>query len=391
MNKTPRGNREHIVFYGKRNVGKSSLINQLIGQEVSIVSPIKGTTTDPVSKSVELIPYGPVVFIDTAGIDDQGSLGQLRKEKTLATLNKADLAVYVLDSLEDEYRYKMVQEFKKRNIPYLLVYNKIDISKNVGNLEKNFIATSIRDKKSLEKLKNEIIEKLELYREEGFIFADLLDYKSKVLLVIDIDSSAPKGRLILPQVQVLREAVDNGIISTVIKDTELESYIKENTDLDLVITDSKIFKKVNQLVPTEINLTSFSILMARNKGDLNVFVEGVRSIPRLKKKDRIKILIAENCSHAFSHEDIGQVKIPNILRKQLERDDIEFVFKRGEDFSLDNDIDLVIHCGACMVNRKTMLSRIDMARQKSIPITNYGVFIAYSLGILERTIEIFYT
>ncbi len=386
MYKTPRGNREHIVFYGRRNVGKSSLINKLIGQELSIVSDVKGTTADPVAKSIELLPYGPVTIIDTAGIDDLGQLGELRVEKTMATLEKADLAVYVMDDLEDDYLEKMQLEFKKRNIPYLLVLNKADL---LEDSQTEILETSIENSASIDRLRQAIIDKLELYKEETSLLGDLLDYGSKLVLVIDIDSAAPKGRLILPQVQVLRDAIDNGLISVVLKNTELEGYLRENDDVDLIITDSKIFKEVEKLVPDHIKLTGFSIIMARDKGDLPLFVRNVRRLEELKELERPKILIAESCSHAVSHEDIGRVKIPGLLRKLLGNEDIDLSFKAGDDFSLDKDYDFVIHCGGCMANRKSMENRIRLCQEKDIPISNYGIFLAYSMGILDRAVEIF--
>lgn len=387
MQKTPVGNREHIVFYGKRNVGKSSLVNRIVGQEISLVSDIKGTTTDPVSKAMELIPFGPVVLIDTGGIDDVGELGKMRVEKTMKTLNKTDLAIYVLEE-EDEFLDGMIEEFKNRNIPYLIVRNKSDLESDL-KLSYDYVSTSIKDYESIENLKKEIIKKLEENKvREDTLIGDLIPYDGRIVLVIDNDSAAPKGRLILPQVQVLRDALDNGIKSYVLRLSELRSGIKDIEKVDLVITDSKVFKEVDEILPREVKMTSFSIIMARNKGDLETFVEGIRALEELKYKDNASVLISESCTHAVTHEDIGQVKIPNLLRKYL-NEDVHIEFKSGEDFQLDKDYDLVIHCGSCMLNKKTMETRIRLCKEKGVPITNYGIFLSYMMGILDRSVEIF--
>ena len=395
MNNTPRGNREHIVFYGKRNAGKSSLMNAITGQDISLVSDIKGTTTDPVSKAMELIPYGPVLLVDTGGLDDSGKLGEMRVKKTFKTLNKVDLAIYVVDGSEDldEYFYRMISEFEKRNIEYLVVFNKSDLFNkeklNLKGLDKERLEfTSIKNLKSVESLKVKIVEILSENKEESTFVGDIVPYNGNVILVIDNDSAAPKGRLILPQVQILRDCLDNGVKSYVVRESELESAISELSKIDLVITDSKLFKSVDKLIPKDIYLTSFSILMAREKGDLKTFIEGVKSLEKLKNKKDIKIGIAESCTHATTHEDIGRIKIPELLRKKL-GEDIEICFMSGEDFKIDENFDLLIHCGSCMLNKKTMESRIKRCCDFNIPITNYGLFLSYNLGILDRAIEIF--
>lgn len=395
MNQTPKGNRKHIVFYGKRNAGKSSLMNGLIGQEISLVSDTKGTTTDPVSKAVELIPYGPVVLIDTGGIDDEGELGRLRVEKTLKTLAKTDLALYVMDSGEEDSNYQeLVGEFKKRKITHLLVLNKMDerTPQEQETIRKKFpdaLLTSAQDEKSLEALKTVLIEKLQQEEEDPSLIEGLIPYGGKIILVVPIDSEAPKGRLILPQVQLIRECLDQGIKSYVVRDTELSSAIEDLPDADLVVTDSQIFKAVDALVPQDLPLTSFSILMARQKGDLETFLEGIRAVEGLKEKEAPKVLIMESCAHNTSHEDIGRVKIPKQLTRHIGKG-IDFSFKMGEDFPDDLErFDLVIHCGSCMLNKKTMETRIDSCKGKKVPITNYGLVLAHLSGILERAIQPF--
>jgi len=367
MNNTPKGNRRHIGFYGKRNVGKSSIMNKIIGQDVSLVSDIKGTTTDPVSKAVELIPFGPVIFIDTGGIDDDGELGVLRVEKTIKTLEKVDFAIYVMaiDDIEQKYYLEFVKEFKRRDIPYITVINKIDIVSKEGLQELN-----IEDK-------------------EESLIGDIIPYGGKIIMVVPIDSEAPKGRLILPQVQLIRDCLDHGIKSYVVRDIELASAIEDLKDIDLIVTDSQVFKKLDKIVPRYINFTSFSIIMARQKGDLKTFLEGISTIGRLKEKENPRVLIMESCSHNTSHEDIGKVKIPRLLTKHLEKE-IDFHFRMGEDFP--NDIehyDLVIHCGSCMLNKKNMASRIKICQDNNVSITNYGILLAYLTGTLDRAIKVF--
>lgn len=394
MNNTPNANRKHIAIYGKRNAGKSSLLNAIIGQDVSLVSSVKGTTTDPVSKAMELIPLGPVVFIDTAGLDDVGELGELRVKRSLKILERTDFAIYVMDINDiDEEAYKeSIRNFKKYNIPYIHIINKIDTVseerlEEVRNKFNEAIFVSASKEENILFLKDELIKRIEEGEKEIPIVGDLIPYNSKVIMVVPIDSEAPKGRIILPQVQLIRDCLDHGIKSYVVRDTELESALEDIKDVDLVVTDSQAFKRVSELVPEDIKLTSFSILFARYKGEIDAFLEGISKIDELDENSRI--LISESCTHNHSHEDIGRVKIPRMLRKHTGKD-LKFEFKMGHDFPEDlGDYDLVIHCGSCMLNRKTMLTRIDMCREKNVSITNYGVVLAYLTGILDRSVEIF--
>lgn len=382
-----------ISIYGKRNSGKSSLLNAITEQEVSIVSSIKGTTTDPVKKSMELNPIGPVIFIDTAGIDDEGELGNLRI-KSLDTARRTNIAIYIMDIMDIDRNSLINMEllFTKYNIPYILVMNKIDmVNKDYIDQLKleypNAIFVSSTKRKNIDILKEELIKRIQDIEADPPIVGDLIPYNGKIVLVVPIDKQAPKGRLILPQVQVIRDCIDNGIKCYVLRDTELESGLKDLEDIDLVITDSQIFKKVDNIVPKHIKLTSFSILFARYKGDLQKLVDGVRAIENLKNGDNI--LIAENCTHNTTHEDIGRVKIPTLLQQKT-RKEFNFYFKTGYDFSESlNKYSLVIHCGGCMVNRKEMGSRIMLCNEEKVPITNYGIVLAYLNGILDRTLEIF--
>lgn len=394
MNNTPNSNRKHIAIYGKRNAGKSSLLNAIIGQKISLVSSVKGTTTDPVTKAMELIPLGPVVFIDTAGLDDRGELGQLRVKSSLKVLRRTDFAIYVMDvkDIDMDYYKETITNFKKYNIPYMVVINKIDtVSKEfLEGVKEKFnkaVFVSALKEENILNLKDELIRRIEEDNEEKPIVGDLLPYNSTVIMVVPIDSEAPKGRIILPQVQIIRDCLDNGIKSYVVRDTELASALDNIKDVDLVITDSQAFKKVNEIVPPNIKLTSFSILFARYKGELGVLLDGISKIKDLDENS--KILISENCTHNHSHEDIGRVKIPNLLRKHTGKN-LKFEFKMGQDFPENlSEYDLVVHCGACMVNRKTMINRLNMCSEEGIAITNYGVLLAYLTGILDRSVEIF--
>lgn len=402
MNNTPKANRRHIVFYGKTNAGKSSIMNAITGQEISLVSDIKGTTTNPVSKTMELISFGPVVFIDTGGIDDDGELGSLRVEKTMKTLEKADYAIYImaLDDLDENVYLEFIKEFEKKNIPYITAINKIDmvskerleeIKERIG-LEKrwnNVVFVSAKDEDTISILKDGLIKGLDVEEQESTLIGDIVPCGGKVIMVVPIDNEAPKGRLVLPQVQLIRDCLDHGIKSYIVRDTELSSALDDLTDINLIITDSQAFKEVDKIVPEDINLTSFSILMARQKGDIDVFLDGVSVIRKLKKKETPKILIMESCSHNTSHEDIGKVKIPKLLTKELGKEiDIHFVM--GEDFPDDlESFDLVIHCGSCMLNKKSMMNRMKVCIDKNVPITNYGIILAYFAGILDRSVKIF--
>lgn len=399
--KTPNSNRKHIVFYGNRNAGKSSIMNKLLGQEVSLVSDTKGTTTDTVSKAMELIPFGPVVFVDTGGLDDEGSLGLLRVEKTKGTLESADLAIYVVD-IEDIDGLEVVldKEFEKRKIPYILVINKIDlVSEDRLNQVKDqikstykardIVYTSVNNEATIDNLKALLIEKLDDLDEEASLIGDIVPYNGKVIMVVPLDSEAPKGRLILPQVQLIRDCLDHGIKSYVVRDSELKSALDDLKDIDLVVTDSKIFKFVENAIPRNMNLSSFSIVMARQKGDLGEFIKGIEKLKSLKYKDKVRILIMESCSHNSSHDDIGRVKIPRLVNKSLGKE-VDYDFSMGKDFPKDlGAYDLVIHCGSCMLNKKTMVNRIRRCRESGVAITNYGMVLAYGAGILDRAVDVF--
>ncbi|MGO5064445.1 MULTISPECIES: [FeFe] hydrogenase H-cluster maturation GTPase HydF [unclassified Clostridium] len=394
MNTTPNANRIHITFIGKTNSGKSSLMNAIIGQDISIVSPIEGTTTDPVSKAMEFIPLGPVLFTDTAGLEDNTKLGKIRIEKTLNTLLRTDFAVYVMSSEDIDINLyeKTINKFKKQNISYITVINKIDIIEkskidNIKKIIEDPIFVSSNDINSILNLKDLIIKNLSKTKEDDTIIGNLLPYNSKVIMVIPIDSEAPKGRLILPQVQLIRDCLDHSIKSYIVRDTELESALDDLKNVDLVITDSQAFKKVNNIVPKNIKLTSFSILLANYKGNLKTFVEGTKTINTLNENS--KILISESCTHNYSHEDIGRVKIPNMINSHVDKK-LNYEFKMGESFPQDVDkYDLIIHCGACMVNKKSMDSKLKLCIEKNVPITNYGILISYLTGILDRSIEVF--
>ncbi|WP_343101229.1 [FeFe] hydrogenase H-cluster maturation GTPase HydF [Romboutsia sp. MSSM.1001216sp_RTP31141st1_G3_RTP31141_220114] len=394
MNNTPNANRKHIGIYGNTNSGKSSLMNKILGQEISLVSSVEGTTTDPVQKAMELIPFGPVLLIDTAGLEDKSELGKMRIKKSYDYLKRLDFAMYVVDGKNpDISTYKTwKREANKYNIPHIVVVNKLDKLKNneIDNINKEFknpIYVSAKENTNIDSLKETIIKKLETEEEDRPIVGDLLDYGSKVVLVVPIDSEAPKGRIILPQVQVIRDCLDHGIKTYVVRDTELVDAIKDLKDIDLVITDSQAFKEVDAMIPKDMKLTSFSILFARQKGELKDLINGARKLKDLKPGQ--KVLMCESCTHNISHEDIGRVKIPKILEK-IAGGKLDFDFKVGYDFANDiENYDLVIHCGACMVNRKSVINKINLCKEKNIPITNYGLVIAYFTGILDRSIEIF--
>lgn len=393
MNKVPLSQCVHISIFGNTNVGKSSLINCITGQDVSIVSPTKGTTTDPVYKTMELIPVGPCVFIDTAGLDDKSELGLLRINKTNKVLSKTDIAIYVMDINDiDKQGYEDAKfNFKKFNVPFITVINKADtVSKQklaeIKNELKNILFVSSKTGEGVSFLKEELIKRIKENQEDEFLIKGIVPYGGRVVMVIPIDSEAPKGRLILPQVQLLRECLDNGIKSYVVRDTELESAILDLKDINLVVTDSQAFKKVAKIIPKDMKITSFSILLARAKGDIDEYIKGVNVIENLP--DGSKILIAECCTHNTSHEDIARVKIPMGLKKKTGKS-FDFQYCVGQDFPENlNDYSLIIQCGACMVNKKTVQTRIMMAKDANIPITNYGIVLAYISGILDRASKI---
>ncbi len=388
LNDTVSAERIHIAFFGMRNAGKSSLVNAITGQELSVVSDVKGTTTDPVRKAMELLPLGPVVIIDTPGIDDEGELGELRIRKAKQTLSQTDIAVLVVDSEKglsnkDE---SLVEEFKKRNIPYIIAYNKSDLSDAPES--DNAISVSAKDGTNINALKEKIASLSKNNKNEKRIVADLLNEGDTVVLVIPIDESAPKGRLILPQQQTIRDILDSGCTAICCRDTELPQTLSSLAKKPkIVITDSQAFGKVSKHVPEDIPLTSFSILFARYKGDLHELVRGAAALSQIKDGD--KILIAEGCTHHRQCNDIGTVKMPNWIRN-FSGTKPEFSFTSGNEFP-DNpeDYSVIVHCGGCMLNEKEMKSRIGRAAEAGIPIVNYGIAIAHMNGILRRSIEMF--
>ena len=392
LNATPSGERVHIGFFGKRNAGKSSIVNAVTGQELAVVSDVKGTTTDPVTKAMELLPIGPVVIIDTPGIDDEGALGELRVKKTKQILNKTDIAVLVIDSQQGmtEVEQELVALFQKKGLKYLIVYNKIDLlaDKSALAIDEHVCLVSAVNKEGIEALK-EAIGKLAATEEKNkFIVADLIQPNDFVVLVTPIDSSAPKGRLILPQQQTIRDILDVGAVSIVTKETEL-AHTLENIGKKpaLVITDSQAFAPVAKDTPLDIPLTSFSILMARYKGQLEGAVYGAAAIEALQDGDMV--LISEGCTHHRQCGDIGTVKLPKLLEKTTGKQ-LQYRFTSGTEFPDDlSAYKLIIHCGGCMLNEREMQYRQKCAADQNIPFTNYGIAMAYMQGILKRSIEIF--
>lgn len=389
--------RLHIGIFGRTNVGKSSLLNRITNQEISIVSEIAGTTTDVVEKSMELLPIGPVTFLDTAGIDDSSALGGQRIEKTMKILNRVDVGVIVCDFLGvDKFEKALIDKFKELKIPFLILVNKSDINlpeekiiSQLRELSRHIIVTSVcNDKDLVFKFKEELVKLLpDDFVNSPKIVGDLVAEKSTVILVIPIDKEAPKGRIILPQVQTLRDLLDSNCMSLVVKETELQAALDNlKTPPRLIVTDSQAFRHVAEIVPDEIPLTSFSILFARLKGDLDAFVKGAKAIDKLQDDD--KVLILESCTHHAIDDDIGRVKIPNLLKKKTGKNLIIHNVS-GHDFPNISEYKLIVHCGACMTNRREVLSRILTANQQDIPITNYGVAISYCLGILDRATRIF--
>lgn len=382
--------RLHIGIFGKANVGKSSLLNRISNQSISIVSEIAGTTTDVVEKSMELLPIGPVTFLDTAGLDDMTDLAEKRIEKTMKVINRCDVGVIVCDfNGIDKYEQDLVKIFDELKIPYLVVVNKCDVKKPDIDGFKNILYTSVRsDKDIVFRFKEALVRLLpEDFVNPPKIVGDLVSEKDTVILVVPIDKEAPKGRIILPQVQTIRDLLDSNCLAYVVKETELKDAIENlKQPPALVVTDSQAFKKVSEIVPEDIPLTSFSILFARLKGDLDEFVKGSSAIENLKDGD--KVLILESCTHHAIEDDIGRVKIPNLLRQKTGKN-LVIENYAGHDFPDISSYKLIIHCGACMTNRREVLSRILIANEKNIPITNYGVVISYCLGILPRATRIF--
>ena len=387
---TPRSNRTHIALFGKRNSGKSSLINAITGQEVSVVSDVAGTTTDPVYKSMEIHGIGPCVFIDTAGFDDEGELGNLRVKQTLKATERTDIAIMVCtdDNIEEELRWQKVLTAK--NTPVIWVLNKADILDNKTEtalaIEKKCgtkpVIASTLTKEGIDEIRKALIENQPDNSSDNSIIGNLAGENDTVLLVMPQDIQAPKGRLILPQVQTLRELLDKKCLVMSCTTDKLEAMLKAMANPPkLIITDSQVFKTVFELKPKESILTSFSVLFAKHKGDIDYFVEGARTIGKLNNNS--KVLIAEACTHAPLTEDIGREKIPAMLRKRF-GNDIHIDIVSGHDFPENLDgYDLITHCGACMFNRKFMMNRVAKAKEQNIPMTNYGVTIAYIQGILD--------
>ncbi len=388
LNQTPASERIHIGFFGRRNAGKSSVMNAVTGQNLAVVSDVKGTTTDPVYKTMELLPLGPVMVIDTPGIDDEGELGRLRVTKSRQVLNKTDLAILVVDGTEGMKKedQEMQELFIKKNIPYLIVFNKTDLHVNTERQE-NVVYVSALTGEGIHELKEKIgtMKKAEVERDlvEGLVKAG-----DMVILVTPIDKAAPKGRLILPQQMTIRALLDHGCMTMVVRDTELADALKKlGRKPDLVITDSQAFGKVSKIVPQEIPLTSFSILMARYKGDLEQVIEGVSMLDHIEDGD--KILISEGCTHHRQCNDIGTVKLPGWIKDYTNKD-IEFCFTSGTEFPEDlSPYKLIVHCGACMLNEREMKYRQAWAKDQKIAMTNYGILIAHVHGILKRSVDPF--
>ena len=394
MNQTPSANRTHIGIFGKRNAGKSSLINAITGQNYAIVSDVLGTTTDPVLKSMELLPLGPVVIIDTPGLDDEGTLGALRIQKAYQILNKTDIAVLVIDASsgvtkEDSEILKRIHE---KEIPCVIVVNKSDICPNC-NLEDlplpdsdSAILVSSKTGEHIHELKELLAQQASQDTIQKSIVADLLNPLDFVVLVVPIDSAAPKGRLILPQQQTIRDILEAKASAIVVQETELAETLNSlGKKPKMVITDSQVFKKVSTVTPDDILLTSFSILFARYKGNLKTLVNGASALDSLKNGDRI--LISEGCTHHRQCDDIATVKLPNWIRSYTKKE-VEFEFTSGTEFPLDlSSYKMIVHCGGCMLNEREMKYRLKCAEDAKIPITNYGTCIAYINGILNRSLE----
>jgi len=407
MNETPSGERVHIGFFGRRNAGKSSVVNAVTGQELAVVSDVKGTTTDPVSKAMEILPLGPVVVIDTPGFDDEGSLGEKRVAQARKILGKTDIAVLVIDAVEGmkECDRELMELFKESDIPCLVAFNKSDIVEDAEWIDygsdgnaieiQNYIAKnssgmihiSAVTGEGINELRNRIAA-LKPEGNEGRLIADKINKGDLIVLVVPIDKAAPKGRLILPQQQTIRDILDAGAASVVVRESELEDMLKSlGRKPDLVVTDSQVFGFVNKVIPADVPLTSFSILMARYKGLLDEAVKGVAAVNSLTDGDRV--LIAEGCTHHRQCGDIGSVKIPAWLRESTGK---ELVFETASGTGFPEDLRgyaLVVHCGGCMLNEKEVTRRTREAAKQGVPITNYGTLIAYLHGILGRSLEIF--
>jgi len=418
LNETPSANRIHIAFFGRRNAGKSSLVNAVTGQNMALVSDVKGTTTDPVYKAMELLPLGPVVIIDTPGFDDEGCLGEMRIERAKKVLNKTDAAVLVLDALETNYdaEHELINLFESKRIPYVIALNKYDLTEGdrgsgtgdrfesniknncdnvIGKLLNNkpqsanshfisLIPLSVKTGLNINQLKEKIAEAAIPREPQRRLVSDLIKLNDFIILVIPIDKAAPKGRLILPQQQIIRDILEAGGTAIAVRESELEQTLKNTGKKPaLVITDSQVFKEVSDLVPREIPLTSFSILFARYKGFLETAVTGVKKLDSLEDGD--KILICEGCTHHRQCDDIGTVKIPRLIKNYTKKEPV-FIYCSGGDFPVNlSDYKLIIHCGSCMLNEREMHYRRNTADEQNIPFTNYGIAIAHIQGILKRS------
>ena len=390
LNDTPSGERIHIGFFGRRNVGKSSLVNAVTGQDLAVVSDTKGTTTDPVSKAMEILPLGPVMIIDTPGFDDEGALGQLRVKKTLQVLNRTDVAVLTADINEGlkPCDRELTDLFSKKEIPYIIAWNKCDLADEIPKTAENEICVSALKKTNIYELKELIAHTGKVNEDKFMLCADLLHPFDIAVLVIPLDKAAPKGRLILPQQQVIRDVLEADAAAVCVKEFELKDLLESLAKPPaLVITDSQVFAKVSADTPPEVPLTSFSILMARKKGLLDMAVKGVSALESLNDADTV--LIAEGCTHHRQCDDIGTVKIPRWI-KQYTGKKLKFESTSGRDFPDDlSKYSLILHCGGCMLNEREVRYRMKCALDAGIPVTNYGVCIAYMQGILKRSVSMF--
>jgi len=390
LNNTPTSNRLHIALFGRRNSGKSSLINALTGQDTALVSDIPGTTTDPVSKAMELHGIGPCVIIDTPGFDDEGTLGEMRIERTLKAIERTDIALLLCEESNLQEEKAWMQQLKTKNIPIILILNKVDIRKDISSLIEQELGqkpllVSAKEKQGIEDIRLAILEKLPQDFEQPSITGDLVSENDLVLLVMPQDIQAPKGRLILPQIQTMRELLDKKCLIMSCTTDKLPQTLKAIAyPPKLIITDSQVFKTVYEQKPAESLLTSFSVLMAGYKGDIRQFIEGASAIDRLTENSRI--LIAEACAHAPMSEDIGRIKIPRLLRKKI-GEGLQIDIVSGSDFPKDlSGYDLIIHCGGCMFNRRHVMNRLESASAQLVPMTNYGITIAHLMGILDKIV-----
>lgn len=390
LNETASADRLHIGFFGKRNAGKSSLVNAVTGQETSVVSEVKGTTTDPVRKAMELLPLGPVVIIDTPGLDDEGDLGELRVKRAFQVLNTVDIAVVVVSAALglDREEAELCELLKKKNIPYIIAYTKSDLIEKIPTAADNEIYVSALDNINIDALKDKICALNKSAEEQRVIVSDLIKEGDVVVLVVPIDKAAPKGRLILPQQQTIRDILDAGAHAFVCRDSELEGVLSKLSEKPrMVITDSQVFGKVSKIVPRDIELTSFSILFARYKGNLRDAVRGAAMLDRLSDGD--KILVSEGCSHHRQCGDIGTQKLPKWIREYTGKE-LSFEFTSGRDFPEDlSPYAMVIHCGGCMLTEREMQYRARSSADSGKPMTNYGIIIAHTHGILRRSLEPF--